>query len=407
MDRWVRCRAMIKTSLLALCAAAHVCHAASPPSSLSPAQSIAATGWQLVRTLPQGNVVVSPYSIWTALGMAHPGANATTAQEMAKVLHAPNNNAFFAQHTAQLHQILGLPHDKRVQLHSANRLWVQEDLGLKPTFITTLQKQFHSSVGRVNFREQAEPARATINQWVAQQTGQHIQELMPRDSIGQHTALVLANALYMKAPWTFAFPPDSTRAEAFQLDRQRSVQTPFMHQRIEAMVGTVGQGDHAATVCELPYANGQLKMVLYVPKRVQGLDAVLAHMDSTQPNLAMRTVTLSLPKWKAQQSLELSEALKKLGMRQAFDRRDADFSGMRSDQDLFISHVVHQSVVEVSEVGTEAAAATGVGIMFKTALPIEPPQPLNLRADRPFAWTIVESSTGTPLFAGVVREPRL
>lgn len=395
---------MIRSSLLALCAALQVCYAASPIKT--PEQSITDTGWRLVRSVPEGNVVISPFSIWSALGMAHAGAAADTATEMASALSAPNDNTFFSQHASKLQQVFSENKDSRVQLQMANRMWVQEDLALEPLFVSQLQKQFQSSMGLVNFRKDAEPSRQTINRWVAQQTEQRITDLLPPDSVGRNSALVLTNALYLKAPWTHAFKAELTKNEPFQLGGNRTQQVPFMQQRMDALIGKIGKGANAATVCELPYADGQLKMVLYIPDRVNGLNTMLAKLEHAKPNLTMQTVRLSLPKWKAEQSLSLKETLQKLGMHKAFDRRQANFSGMRADNDLFISQVVHKSFVEVGEAGTEAAAATGVIMMYKSSLPIELKEPLVLRADRPFAWAIVETSTNTTLFTGLVRAPR-
>lgn len=395
---------MIRFCLLAIFASLQVCNAASHIKT--PEQSITDTGWQLVRSVPEGNVVVSPFSIWSALGMAHAGAVDETAREMARALSAPNDNTFFSQHTSKLQQVFIQNKDSRVQLHSANRMWAQEDLALEPLFISTLQKQFHSSMGLVNFRNDPEASRQNINRWVAKQTEQHIKDLLPPDSVGRNSGLVLTNALYLKAPWAHAFKVELTKNESFQLGSNRTQQVPFMQQRMDALIGKIGKGANAATVCELPYADGQLKMVLYIPDRVNGLNAMLAKLELAKPNLKMQTVRLSLPKWKAEQSLNLKETLQKLGMHKAFDRRQANFSGMRSDNDMFISQVVHKSFVEVGESGTEAAAATGVIMMYKSSLPLELKEPLILRADRPFAWAIVETGTNTPLFTGVVRDPR-
>jgi len=396
---------MIRNSLLALCAALQVCYAASPIKT--PEQSIADTGWQLVRSVPEGNVVVSPLSVWSALGMAHAGAAADTASEIASALSAPNDNTFFSKHASKLQQVFNENKDSRVQLQSANRMWVQEDLALEPLFVSTLQKQFHSSMGLVSFRNDAEASRQHINRWVEQQTKQRIKDLLPPDSVGPNSALVLTNALYLNAPWTHAFKAELTKSEAFQLGGKRTQQVPFMKQRMDALIGKIGTGANAATVCELPYAEGQLKMVIYIPDRVNGLNAMLAKLEHAKPNLTMQTVQLSLPKWKAEQSLNLKETLQKLGMHKAFDRRQANFSGMHADNDLFISQVIHKSFVEVGEAGTEAAAASGVIMILKSSLPLELKEPLILRADRPFAWAIVETQTGTPLFTGVVRDPHL
>lgn len=395
---------MIKLSLLALCAAAQLAQAASPTPPMTPTQSINTSGWQWVRSLPEGNVTVSPTSIWTALGMAHAGAAGATALEMAQVLGAPDDRTFFTDPVARLQKELSQNKNSQVQLYSANRLWTQQGLAIEPTFTKHLQSQFNSSLGVLDFKKQPAAARDTINQWVAQQTQKQIQELMPADSVGPKTALVLSNALYLKAPWTYTFRPDMTRAQAFQLKAGQSVQVPFMRQEISTMAGKVGKGASEAIVCELPYAEGQLKMVLYVPTRVDGLKAVLAQMERAPAALEWQPVQIQLPKWHAQQSLDLNSLLQQKGMHKAFDKAQADFSGMRADDDLYISKVVHQSVIDVSEAGTEAAAATGVSMMMRSSMPLKPS--LIVHADRPFAWSIVDSQSGMALFAGVVRDPR-
>lgn len=401
-----RCFHMIRSSLLALCAAFQVCQAATPVETIPPALSVTSTGWSLVRAMPHGNAVVSPFSIWSAVGMAHAGAWGDTASEMAAALNAPNDANYFAQHIAQLQTTFAKNTNPSVQLHSANRMWVQQDLALEPLFLSTLQKQFHSNIGLVNFRTASEPARLAINQWVAQQTQQRISHLMPPGSVDATTALVLTNALYLKAPWAHPFDSHATHVQSFFADSKTKAQVPLMQQRTQAMAGKMGKGAEAATVCEIPYEGGQLKMVLYVPEQVDGLNAMLAKLEYAQPNLQMQAVHISMPKWKTQQSLDLNDALQKLGMRQAFDPRKANFSRMRTANDLYISKVIHQSFVEVNEAGTEAAAATAVSVVMRTSLILEPKAPLEVRADRPFAWAIVETSTGTPLFTGVVRDPR-
>jgi serpin B len=116
-------------------------------------------------------------------------------------------------------------------------------------------------------------------------------------------------------------------------------------------------------------------------------------------------VNLALPKWTARKPLGLNDALASLGMKRAFEAESADFSGMDGSRDLSISAVVHEGYVEVTEEGTEAAAATGV-VMTLRAAPPDREEPLDVRADRPFAWAVIERGTGAILFAGVVADPR-
>ena len=102
-------------------------------------------------------------------------------------------------------------------------------------------------------------------------------------------------------------------------------------------------------------------------------------------------------------SRDLNDPLKALGMSVAFDRGKADFSGIRQQKDLFISQVKHKAVIEVNEEGTEAAAATSVGMSTTSMRPVQ--QRFNFVADRPFLLAIRDQQTGAILFLGAVFEP--
>jgi len=111
---------------------------------------------------------------------------------------------------------------------------------------------------------------------------------------------------------------------------------------------------------------------------------------------------VKLPRFKLEYEKTLNDQLKALGMGAAFNAREADFSGIRPERDLFISEVKHKAVVEVNEEGTEAAAATSVGVAITSARPT--PERFTFIADRPFLMAIRDSQTGAILFMGAVRE---
>ena len=169
-------------------------------------------------------------------------------------------------------------------------------------------------------------------------------------------------------------------------------------------------------VCELPYAGGRLAMLLLVPDTpdpdgADGTATTLSQLDGawltslrTSGALRQRPVRLALPKWTARKPLSLKETLKDLGMATAFEPGRADFSGINGNRELFVSEVVHEGFIEVSEEGTEAAAATGVVIGVRSA--VAPAEPLEINANRPFLWAVVDTATGSMLFAGQVADPR-
>lgn len=382
---------------------------AAEPAALA-AAGVGGLAWDLVRASGSGNAIVSPVSVWEALAMTHAGARGKTAAEVAHVLGMPDDRAAIAAASEALRKLFAEAKGDTITLDVANRIWVQEDKPLEAEFTALLEGKYGAGAGIVDFIGATEPARATINAWVSGRTAKKIDELLKAGMITSLTRLVLTNAVYMKAPWATKFDKAATRPEPFNLSASEKADVSFMHQSGQLVAGKVGAGRQAATVCEIPYAGGRLAMLVIVPEAIDGLAAVLGGLDGASlagwkaEALKPRPVNLSLPKWTGRKPLGLNEALVAKGMKAAFQQGVADFSGMDGTRDLFVSAVVHEGFVEVTEEGTEAAAATGVIMMTRAA--IAPQETLDVRADRPFAWAVVERGTGAILFAGAVADPR-
>ncbi len=372
---------------------------------------VATLAWNLVRASGSGNAIVSPASVWEALAMTHAGARGETAGEMAHVLGMPDDRDAIATAAESLRTLFAEAKGEKVVLDTANRIWVQKEKPLEDEFIALLADRYAAGAGIVDFVGAAEAARAEINAWVGDHTARKIPELLTAGAITPLTRLVLTNAVYLKAPWATPFEKDATRPQPFHPAGAGPFDVPFMHRSGRLVAAKVGAGPTAATVCEIPYAGDRLAMLVIVPDAIEGLDAVLAGLDGASLSgwrsgpLEPRPVTLALPKWTARKPLSLNDALVTLGMQQAFAPGTADFSGIDGTRDLFVSAVVHEGFVEVAEEGTEAAAATGVAVGVRSALP-RPEEPLDVRADRPFAWAVVERGTDAILFAGTVTDPR-
>ena len=118
-------------------------------------------------------------------------------------------------------------------------------------------------------------------------------------------------------------------------------------------------------------------------------------------NMGKQEVDLYLPRFKVEESYKLVPTLRALGMVDAFNDRVANFSGMTGRRGLVVSEVVHKSFVEVTEEGTEAAAATGVGDAVITSLPFRE----SFRCDHPFLFLIKHIKTNSILFCGRVSSP--
>lgn len=401
------------------------------PQSTRISQSINLFGLQMYQELSEteGNLFFSPISMHTAFTMVWMGARGETREEMSGVLQfslAPGEGeremAFgYGQVLDQLN-----PDSNTVTLKMSNAVWVQEDMGLQPAFEDILRAQMQAPPRPVNFREAPMEVREQINQRVAEQTEDKIQDLMPEDSIDGDTRMVLTNAIYFKGDWASAFPEASTHPAPFHLSRDESVAVPMMHQKGRFAGRRLSNGGEALV---LPYAGDRVVMlILLPPEEVAGqpVDHPLAAWEATLPDVnaedpeqlhEMETLFMEafdqvhpqthvyLPRFTMTQTFDLVDTMKNLGMPRAFDPVNADFSGMTSEERLFIGAAVHKSFVEVNETGTEAAAATGIAMQRLSAVIDEPP-PRVFRADRPFFFMLIDTRTNSTLFMGRIVDPR-
>ena len=367
--------------------------------------------WARVRETP-GNQIVSPASIAIALDMTYGGARGETAAEMARVLHAPADPAALHLAAGNVLSTWNDPARDTYTLAVANRLFGERTFTFEPTFLALTRDRYRAPLEPLDFASAPEPARAHINGWVARETRDRIQDLLPAGVIRADTRLVLTNAVYFLARWRTPFERHATRDAAFFAGGTRRVEVPTMH-RAEHFAHAEIEG---AQVLELPYRGDELAMTIVLPRERDGLAAIEAGLDAarlasfTSSLDASRRVAVALPKFRIapEPSMRLSDTLKQLGMRLAFDAEAADFTGIADPPDpddrLSISEVFHKAFVQVDEDGTEAAAATAVVMMRGgAAAPSEPPIPFT--ADHPFLFFIRDLRSGAILFLGRVVDP--
>ena len=375
------------------------------------------------------NLCTSPYSIQSALAMTYVGADGETRTEMARVLHFPTNDAgvpasFFAlqrsleEMSAKTVDLVkqskkfGGPSEP-ITLHIANRLFAQKGYQFREAFLSLVKQNFGGAFEPVDFI--ADPAVVTqrINKWVADQTRERIRDLIPAGALDKTTRLVLANALYLKAPWASEFSQNATQPEPFFVHGGAPVDVPMMRKRDEHF----GYARHEGfTVVSLPYAGNDLQFLVLLPDEVNGLPALESKLTADTlascAKLEKRDVDLHLPKFKLEPpTMTLADTFEALGMKSAFDKPQgsANFDKMapRKPNDyLYISQIFHKTFIAVDEKGTEAAAATAVAMLARAALRSPPPPPIEVKVDRPFVYAIQHVPSGVCLFLGRVTDPR-
>jgi serpin B len=346
------------------------------------------------------NVFVSPTSVAIALSMTYNGANGETQQAMAKALELQGMSL---QDVNQANEALKASlenADPAVQLSIANSLWAKQGTDFKPDFMQRNQQFYKAKVTELDF---AKPdATNTINSWVKENTRGKIDKIVQQ--IQPDNVLFLINAIYFKGNWTKKFDKGATTERPFYLSNGTQKQHPLMSQSGKYRYF---ENDTLQAV-SLPYGKGRLNLYVFLPKKNTNLDAfqqqlAVENWQEWMTQFRMRQGSIQLPRFKFDYDIQLNDALKALGMESAFNEAKANFSNMTSAS-VKINEVKHKTFVEVNEEGTEAAAATSIGIVGTAVA--RPEEPFQMIVDRPFFCAIRDNQTGTILFMGSIREPK-
>ncbi|MFY9939801.1 MAG: serpin family protein [Silvibacterium sp.] len=379
--------------------------APSRPGSSNPAQALAKPyaqfGFDALRELaakhPDGNVFISPTSIAVALAMTSNGANGATRDAILATLHSdPHAFDTFNAANRALAQQMGTT--TAVQLSMANALWLQQGFAVNPSFNQVLQANYNAQAQNLDFHNPA--STQTINAWVAKHTNDRIPKLL--DQIDPATVVILTNAIAFKGKWTLPFDPKETQSHTFKTPTGAR-EVPMMKHNAKYAYASA---DGLEAIC-LPYTDRTFAMYVVLPQDAARMQSFLQQLTpeaftSLVTSLQPREGAIELPRFTIKYEASLNTLLAKLGMGIAFSS-GANFKGINDTRPLQISEVRHASFLSIDEEGTEAAAATSVGIRT-LAMRVEPP-PFHMVVDHPFFVAIRDERNGQILFTGVVSEP--
>lgn len=352
------------------------------------------------------NVMVSPYSIASALSMLHAGAGGATAEQMADVLHLEIDptalhevrNVIEASLSAEPRPPTEDDERAPFQLRPANSVWGQQGYPFSSDYLTTLAQHYGAGLRVLDFVSDPEGSRRLINEWVEDTTEDRIRDLIPDGTIDPLTRLVLVNAIWFKANWAEQFNEAATADGTFTRPDGSTVDVPFLNGSQPAQFAS----EDGYIAVRLPFA-GDAAMVFALPDagsspvelaRALGPDLI----ERWEP----RSVNLTIPKFEFESDIDLGRVLQELGMVAAFDPVAADLDAITDEpNDLYVSDALHKSFIAVDESGAEAAAATAIVVRATSA----GPEPATFVADRPFLFWIEHTPTGEPLFLGQVTDP--
>jgi serpin B len=370
-----------------------------------------AMAFRFLKEIYQGkNVVCSPLSLQYALAMTANGASGETLQEIIDFLGygADGIDALNEYSRILLEQLPAV--DLDVDLKVTDALLVNAEFPLLPAFQKTVQDNYYAAVDNMDFTDPSAIA-ARINEWARRNTNGFIDKVLEPNEISADAVAYLMNALYFKAKWSGneyepMFREYATMEDKFTLSDGSTKQVSYMrntrYHQYAKMDGYM--------VLAIPYANGKFNMYILLPDD-NNLEGLLDKLQGTSWNSILNSfkrdakVSLKLPKFDIENKFNLSDALKALGVKKAFERYDAQFDRMfdyKPGYYYWIEKVIQKARISVAEWGTEAAAVTIVEMGGESAPGPEPEiKYIDFFADHPFVYLIGESTSGTILFEGV------
>jgi len=333
------------------------------------------------RLAAEGDLVWSPYSVASALGLTAAGARGRTYDELVQVLGAAPDELGLAEAAAI----------EDAEIAVANALWLREGMPIEEAYERTARRFPGASLHNADFAGDAEGARQAVNAEVAKVTRELIRDLLPAGSVDARTAAVIVNALYLKVAWQHAFATGDTAQVPFH--------GPSGRRRVPTMRRTG----------RMPYAEaGGWRMVTLAAGGGVVADVLLGDGGAPSPATLRELygaarpakVGLSVPRFRVESEASLADPLRELGVTTAFGG-DADFSGMTPAR-VCVDRIQHKAVLDVDEQGFEGAAATAVMMVLAS---MDMSSPVEFRVDRPFLVVVRHPATEAVYFLARVTEP--
>ncbi len=346
------------------------------------------------------NMFVSPFSIYDALAMAYDGAAKKTAKEMRSVMKFKKDQT--ESHDEFVKLLNEYKKDNSV-FTITNAAVAQKNYNFLDSYMKCL-KDFDATISQADFSKPEERADAVkkINDWVSKNTNKKITDLLSNNDIDELTRLILLNAIYFNANWSTEFKGEKTRQMTFYGKNSVEYVTDFMNGTQNV---ALSQSDDAQMM-KIDYEKEKASMFIIMPKENVDIDKYISEFDeqkfaSLEKSMQTFKADVSMPKFKIESRFEMKKVLMEMGIKAAFTK-SADFSKMNGKSNLLIDEVIHKSFIEVSEKGTEAAAATAVVVREKSMVMKDNPKVV---INRPFVFVIRENKNNAILFIGKYVKP--
>lgn len=335
--------------------------------------------------------LVSPLSVLTALALVQNGAQGNTLAQLEQALGGLDRDTLNAYMRAYCDFLT-----ESDEMKIANSVWTDSSAEAKRDF---LQKAVDSYSAQLFSAPLSDPKTVeSVNSWVKKNTDGMIPKII--EKADRYAVMMLVNAIAFDAKWETPYKRSDIEKLEFTSYSGSKKKTDFM-----CSTENVYLKDGGAVGFMKPYKNGRFAFAALLPDENTGIDDYVASLSGDKLMKIFSSakrgneVNVKMPKFRAEYSTQLIDTLKKMGVKDAFDSKTADFSSLIENRDAYIATVVHKTFIEVDENGTRAAASTLVGADTMSLM-----EPYSVCLDRPFVYMIVDTETNLPLFIGVQTE---
>lgn len=335
--------------------------------------------------------LVSPLSVLTALALVQNGAQGNTLAQLEQALGGLDRDTLNAYMRAYCDFLT-----ESDELKIANSVWTDSSAEAKRAF---LQKAVDSYSAQLFSAPLSDPKTVeSINSWVKKNTVGMIPKII--EKADRYAVMMLVNAIAFDAKWETPYKRSDIEKFEFTSYSGSKKKTDFM-----CSTENIYLKDGGAVGFMKPYKNGRFAFAALLPDENTGIDDYVASLSGDKLMKIFLSakhgneVNVKMPKFRAEYSTQLIDTLKKMGVKDAFDSKTADFSSLIENRDAYIATVVHKTFIEVDENGTRAAASTLVGADTMSLM-----EPYSVCLNRPFVYMIVDTETNLPLFIGVQTE---
>ena len=352
-----------------------------------------------------GNVIFSPFSVFTAFTMLGIGARGRTKEEMSTGFKWGKFESLVKELKPLYKEISRRTEASGSRLEIANKVWITKHIKILKPYKRLLAHYFHTKIGKKSFSSSPEVARKSMNNWIEQRTNRKVKNLFPVGSVDSMTKLVLGNAIFFKGKWEKPFDIRETKMGKFYLTNGKHINANYM--MTEQKFPAYFDEQRGVQLLEIPYAGRTYSMIYVLPEVIK-LNEIERTINPRILSGWIRTLTskhtnwsskfVYVPKFTLEQNLPLTKLLQALSIRDLFHSSKADLSGINGKKTLYCSTALHKSYIKVDEEGTISSAATGIGITMLS-------YPMTIRLERPFLFYIIHRKSKMVIFSGRIMNP--